>query len=180
MTRATPWSRCWPGILAASFPLLLAGCSSESPPEPEPRYEAEIRRTAFGIPHIKADDWGSLGYGYGYAYAQDNFCVAMRAIVFATSRSAEFLGEEGGDLATDFVLRFLFGTKEAFTQNHLNRDANAFQLTEGFAAGMNRYLRDTGVDRLPAGDQGCRGRRLGLRGRCRGHLDVDLAGDSER
>ena len=106
--------------------------------------------------HVKAHDWGSLGYGYGYAYAQDNFCVAMRAIVFATSRSAEFLGEAGGDPTGDFVLRFLLGTKDEFAENHLNRESKAFLLTEGFAAGMNRYLRETGANDLPSGDQGCR------------------------
>lgn len=134
----------------------LAACSANTPPDPQPRYEAEIRRTAYGIPHIKADDWGGLGYGYGYAYAKDNFCVAMRAIVDATSRSGEFFGETRGDLTTDFVLSFLFGTKEAFSQNYLNRESRAFQLTEGFAAGMNRYLRETGVGNLPTGDAGCR------------------------
>ena len=114
-------------------------------------------RTEYGIPHVTADDWRGLGYGYGYAYAQDNFCIAMRAIVFATSRSAEFFGEQRGDLTADFVLRFLFGTKDEFRRNHLPPpDARARQLTEGFAAGMNRYLRDTGVGNLPAGDAGCR------------------------
>ncbi|MDD2713468.1 MAG: penicillin acylase family protein, partial [Simplicispira sp.] len=38
-------------------------------------YSAEIRRTAMGVPHIKAKDWGSAGYGYGYAQAQDNLCT---------------------------------------------------------------------------------------------------------
>ena len=136
--------------------LWVAACSSSTSPDPEPRYHAEIRRTAYGIPHIKADDWGGLGYGYGYAYAQDNFCVAMRAIVDATSRSGEFFGESGGDVTTDFVLRFLFGTKEAFSENYLNRESKAFQLTQGFAAGMNRYLRETGVGNLSTGNAGCR------------------------
>ena len=114
-------------------------------------------RTEYGIPHVTADGWRGLGYGYGYAYAQDNFCIAMRAIVFATSRSAEFFGDEGGDPTADFVLRFLFGTKEEFRRDHLpSPDARARQLTEGFAAGMNRYLRDTGVGNLPAGEAGCR------------------------
>ena len=135
---------------------MAAACSSDAPPDPEPRYQAEIRRTAYGFPHIKADDWDGLGYGYGYAYAQDNFCVAMRAIVFATSRSAEFFGESGGDLVADFVLRFLFGTKDEFAENYLNRESNAFRLSAGFAAGMNRYLRETGVANLPTGEAGCR------------------------
>ena len=155
--RGTPQGRHLRVSSAIGFLLWVAACSSNTTPDPEPRYRAEIQRTAYGIPHVKADDWGSLGYGYGYAYAQDNFCVAMHAIVFATSRSAEFLGEAGGDLTADFVLRFLLGTKDEFAENVLNRKSKAFLLTEGFAAGMNRYLREAGVDGLPRGDQGCRG-----------------------
>jgi acyl-homoserine-lactone acylase len=35
---------------------------------------ADIRRTGFGVPHIRAHDERGLGYGIGYAYAQDNLC----------------------------------------------------------------------------------------------------------
>ena len=162
---ARPFRRFLPLVCLA---LSTAGCGggggssrSSTPdppaPPPEPRYQAEIRRTAYGIPHVTADDWASLGYGYGYAYAQDNFCVAMRAIIFATSRSAEFLGEAGGDVTSDFVLRFLLGSRDEFRDSHLaDADADPVRLAEGFAAGMNRYLRETGVDGLPEGDQGCR------------------------
>ncbi len=122
-------------------------------------YQAEIRRTEYGIPHIRADDWGSLGYGYGYAYAQDNFCVAMRAIVSANSRTAEFFGAgaEEGNVVADLVLRLMLGTKQEF-QDRLLADAagEALPLAAGFAAGMNRYLRETGVANLPTGDVGCR------------------------
>ena len=154
-------------LLSLGLVLALAGCSGNgAPPEPppppepeppEPLYQAEIRRTEYGIPHVKADDWAGLGYGYGYAYAQDNFCVAMLAIVFATSRSAEFLGEQHGDITADFVLRYLLGTKDEFREQYLtDPDDAALLLTEGFAAGMNRYLRETGVENLPGGDEGCR------------------------
>ena len=152
--------------------VLLVGCTGDSappapaptpePPAPEPTapapgYRAEIRRTEYGIPHVRADDWGSLGYGYGYAYARDNFCVAMRAFVSATSRSAEFFGPERGNLASDFVLRLLFGTREEFRANYLSEPApRVLLLSEGYAAGMNRYLRETGAANLPAGDEGCR------------------------
>ena len=169
----------------------LAGCSGNGappepvpppdPPPPETVYTAEIRRTEYGIPHIMADDWGSLGYGYGYAYGQDRFCVAMAAIVFATSRSAELLGEEYGDITADFVLRYLLGTKDEFRERYLS-DPNdeAILLAEGFAAGMNRYLRETGVENLPGGDEGCRDAALGLRDRCRRCLDAHRPGAAIR
>ena len=161
-------------VLPAIAVLLLAGCSGDSAPPvpsptpvpvptpepaaPAPSYRAEIRRTEYGVPHVRAGDWGSLGYGYGYAYARDNFCVAMRAFVSATSRSAEFFGPERGNLASDFVLRLLFGAREEFRANYLaDSSARAVLLAEGYAAGMNRYLRETGAANLPAGDEGCRG-----------------------
>ncbi|MEP5763948.1 MAG: penicillin acylase family protein [Halieaceae bacterium] len=144
----------------------LLGCSDSNdnftpvpPPEPEPQVtlSAEITRTEYGIPHIKADDWASLGYGYGYAYAQDNFCIAMREIVFATSRSAELLGETEGDVVSDFVLRSILGTKQEFRERLLgDTESEAYQLGSGFAAGMNRYLAETGVENLPVGSAGCR------------------------
>ena len=145
--------------------LACAGCggdvtlswTSVATPEPEPTYQAIIRRTEHGIPHIEAEDWGSLGYGYGYAYAQDNFCTAMRGIAAATSRSAEFLGDAEGDPVTDFVLRFLFGDRDAFKANFMpDADTPAHRLVEGFAVGMNRHLRETGVANLPQGESGCR------------------------
>ena len=81
----------------------------------------------------------------------------MRGIVAATSRSAEFFGEAEGDPVTDFVLRFLFGDKEAFEANFLpDADSAAHRLVEGFALGMNRHLRETGVENLPEGESGCR------------------------
>jgi len=56
-----------------SFPP-VAGNPPGSPPA-EGAYKAEIRRTAMGVPHIKADTWSGAGYGYGYAQAEDNLCT---------------------------------------------------------------------------------------------------------
>ena len=127
------------------------------PPPPEIRYSAEIRRTEYGIPHIKAMDWGSLGYGYGYAYSQDNFCVGMREVVLASGRSAELMGEAQGSAESDFLSLYLNGSKEEFRANFFDQlPEYAQELARGTAAGMNRYLEETGVENLPEGDQGCR------------------------
>ena len=61
---------------------VLAGSTAVSPAEARhpdarrerPTYLAEIRRTAFGVPHVKAGDYASLGFGLGYAFAEDNVC----------------------------------------------------------------------------------------------------------
>lgn len=147
--------------------LCLSACSDSNnnstppPPNPEPEpsltYSAEVRRTEYGIPHIKADDWGSLGYGFGYAYAQDNFCVVMREIVFASGRSAELMGENEGNLESDFFMRFINGDRDKFRTEIIDAlPGYAQDLLQGYVAGLNRYLTETGVENLPEGDLGCR------------------------
>ena len=44
-------------------------------------YDAEIRWTSYGIPHVKAEDWASLGYGFAYATATDALCVIARDVI---------------------------------------------------------------------------------------------------
>ena len=39
------------------------------------RYIVENRRTSYGIPHVKADDWGGMGYEFAYATATVGTCV---------------------------------------------------------------------------------------------------------
>ena len=145
------------GDLAPVAEPRVSAPSALPPANARPRFAAEVRRTAYGIPHVRAANWGGLGYGLGHAYAQDNYCVLMRDIVHATSRSAEFFGELDGDATADFVLRLVLGTKAEFRANHLPPPTSAeAQLVTGFAAGMNRYLRETGPAELPAGEGGCR------------------------
>jgi acyl-homoserine-lactone acylase len=122
-------------------------------------YRAEITRTAYGIPHIIANTWEGLGYGHGYAYAQDNFCVLMREIVIANGQSAEFFGEHEGDLHSDFVMQLLNrGVRGHRLMELIEMQPDSVRaLVDGYAKGLNRYLRETGVDSLPVGPAACRG-----------------------
>ncbi len=126
------------------------------PPEPEPELRAEIVWTEYGIPHITARDWAGLGYGYGYAYAQLNFCVVMKEYVRAAGESAFHLGAEG-DLERDLIYQ-LFNSDERI-QRLIEEEIPGYvvSLAEGYTRGLNRYLRETGVDGLPEGEEGCRG-----------------------
>jgi len=144
--------------LAATAVLLITACSDSSDdPVARAEFLAEIRRTEYGIPHIQADDWKGLGYGYGYAYAQDNYCVTMRQVVFGTGRSAELMGEDEGSVESDLLSVFINGDKASFEEQVVNELPQfAIDVAEGFTAGMNRYLAETGVENLPEGDLGCR------------------------
>ena len=136
--------------------LFVIGCSDNDNDSDSIKYDASITRTQYGIPHIEADSWGSLGYGYGYAYAQDNFCVLMREVVRANGETARYFDEEEGDLNADFVYRH-FSRQEVIDEEWLSdQPADLVDLTKGYVAGFNRYLTETGVDQLAVGDEGCR------------------------
>ena len=69
--------------VAAALTVLAAPTAAEAA---EDRYRAEVRRTTGGWPHIKAGDYGSLGFGYGYAYAEDQICRLAEIVVTVNAR----------------------------------------------------------------------------------------------
>ncbi|MEO1575050.1 MAG: penicillin acylase family protein, partial [Pseudomonadota bacterium] len=131
-------------VLALSMPALVHA---------NPTYDAQVRITSYGIPHITADDWGSLGYGYGYAFAGDNLCILAREIVASNGELSRYFGESSGNLTNDFFYR-LVSTDDFIVGALEGIDPRAREGIRGFAAGYNRYLQETGVDNLAAD---CRG-----------------------
>lgn len=125
-------------------------------------YDVEITRTAFGVPHIRAADYRSLGYGLGYAYAQDNFCMlAEKILQLNGEHSRHFepespvrvgVGSRVSSRVSDYFHRSL--DTEEIASSHRRESVEGADLTVGYAAGVNRYLRETGVDGLP---EPCRG-----------------------
>ena len=132
--------------------------TEDNPGDPgDGNYNATIVHTEYGIPHVTANDWGSLGYGAGYAYAKQNYCVLMREIVRANGESLRWFGESEGSLANDLVYRFFAGD-EYIENEFIPAASEGLQaLTAGYAEGLNRYLAETGVENLAEGPEGCRG-----------------------
>lgn len=149
---------------------MLLSCASERGPASVPlllqggQVKVAIRRTALGVPHIKADDWQSLGYGYGYAQAQDNLCtLADSFLTYRGERSRYF----GADAVA--VARSSIGAPKNSDADFFNRHVVTPARTEalrqaqppeldamvrGFAAGYNRYLAER---RTPSGSQAQQG-----------------------
>ena len=122
-------------------------------------FKADIRRTAHGIPHIEAANEKGIGYGVGYAYAQDNFCMLAEHFTTVRGERARHFGEGaapesevGGlpqNLTSDFFYRL--HNEDARVRAAWNGYSPAAQdLFKGFAAGYNRYLRETVAAQLPA------------------------------
>lgn len=126
-----------------------------------PTYEAEIRRTSYGIPHIKAKDEASLGYGAGYAYAEDNVCVFADEMLTVNGMRSEYFGPDvvaGPDVDSgsinstnrnsDFYFK-LVNSDARVEAGWRRQPPEVKALLRGYAAGFNRYLVKTGRDRLP-------------------------------
>ena len=128
----------------------LASLSCSTPTHVAGEYHALIRRTQGGIPHIRADDLGSLGFGTFYAMAEDNVCIlADQYLSFGAQRSL-FLGPGKGNLESDFFYQLLIDRGQA--EQPLPGELE--ELFRGAAAGYNQYLLETGVTALP--DPRCR------------------------
>lgn len=117
----------------------LIGCSQSE--VAEPRYQAEIVRTTYGIPHITADDYGSLGFGEAYAAAQDHVCNMAFALLSAKGETAKFLGagHDNKNVHNDWVVKAL-DIPEQGPAALAEQSPVIQQWIEGYAAGYNHYL----------------------------------------
>ena len=91
--------RGWLAVTAAAGAVAVvvpaAGLAAARPAAGGPRYAATIVRTAYGIPHITARSFGSLGYGYGFALASDNLCTMADGYLTVEGQRSRYLGPRG-------------------------------------------------------------------------------------
>lgn len=133
----------------------IGACSpqQDAPTAPSStKYKTEIRWTSYGIPHVKANDWGGLGYGFAYAVATDAICVVAKDIAVANGELSVHLGGENGNIESDVFHRAIIND-ERLRHFGNGQTANMREYAAGYAAGYNRYLKDH-ADTLPAS---CRG-----------------------
>jgi acyl-homoserine-lactone acylase len=149
------------------LPMLLglAACSGSgdsappvvtSPATPAAKYTADIRRTSFGIPHIKGNTEGDIGFGIGYAYAEDNICALADEILTVNGQRSRYFGPDASrtgytssNLDTDFFYQ-LINDADSLRQAWAAQSPELQDLVQGYVAGYNQYLVETGVNNLPA------------------------------
>jgi acyl-homoserine-lactone acylase len=125
----------------------------------KPKYDVTITRTEYGIPHILAKNFGSLGYGYGYAFAQDNLCTMAADYVTVDGQRSRWFGPDASytmqgnsvtvtNLDSDF---FWTEVRQSHIVDRLTAEPAprgpkpaVKQTVRGYVAGYNRYLRDVG------------------------------------
>lgn len=142
--------------LAAALVALSLAASARSQPQTS---GVDIRRTSFGVPHIRAENERGLGYGIGYAYAQDNLCLMANEIVTVNGERSRYFGpdqftlEERSNLASDLFFNWL-NTPQAVAGFWQAQTAEVRDLIDGYVAGYNRSLAERQAQGLPAQCQG--------------------------
>lgn len=136
----------------------LAGCSepvetpvtdgADSASEESWEYQTRIRWTGYGIPHVDADDWGSLGYGFAYATANDAICTMARDVVMVNGELSRHFGGGPERLASDAFHRAMLDD-DMLAYYRADQGERSREFTAGYVAGYNRYLRDH-AGNLPA------------------------------
>lgn len=158
---------------AATLVATLLTVSLSSSPQAsaavDPAYRATITRTAHGIPHIVAADFGSLGFGSGYATAETMTCTLADILVTARGERSRYLGPtgryddqtsmKGTNLQVDALVTDLHERRvveRLLADAKAGPGAQARQMVAGYAAGVNKYLASIGGAENIA-DPTCRG-----------------------
>lgn len=144
--------------LAAGAALLCAtGAQAKAP-----RFAASITRTTYGIPHIRAADWGGLGYGVAYAYTQDNLCMLAEEFATVAGERSRWFGPKAtatlgfdkiDNLSSDVFFRAIVDLP-ALRSGFVKASPATQGLVRGYVAGYNKALRDLVPNGVPVA---CRG-----------------------
>lgn len=128
-------------------------------------YDARIVRTEMGIPHITANDFGSLGYGQAYAFAEDNLCVMMEDFITSRGERARYFGPDGSyriepngsvadNVSSDFFWKFMLD--DATWQRTRTKTEPQFrELVTGYVVGFNRYIDELKAGKHPGRHAAC-------------------------
>ena len=141
----------------ASLAAGAALCWTANAEAKAPRFSATITRTTYGIPHIRANDWGGLGYGVAYAYGQDNLCMLAEEFATVAGERSRWFGPKetatlGFDridnLSSDLFFRAIVDLP-ALRSGFVKSSPAMRGLVSGYVAGYNKLLRDLGPQGVP-------------------------------
>lgn len=121
------------GSVAALAPSGRAGAQGAA--VPELARHVEVRRTAYGVPHIRADNLAAAEYALAYVQSEDYGARVALDVLRARGEMGRWFGRDS--MRTDFTARLAY--RRAIEMYPLvDRDTRA--VYEGFAAGLNGYI----------------------------------------
>lgn len=151
----------WLSMVASVGAGLVVTGVSAAEVAPQRGFSATIRYTEYGVPHVLAGDYASLGFGEGYAAARDNLCAIADGAVTLGGRRSRFHGPDappagnafGSSMTqapTNLVSDLYFqgindsGVVEKLVAQPapLGPTAEVREMVRGYVAGFNRFWRE--------------------------------------
>ncbi|MEJ7719690.1 MAG: penicillin acylase family protein [Ilumatobacteraceae bacterium] len=120
-------------------------------------YEATIRRTTDGVPHITGAPMGDVTFGQGYANGEDHACTVADQILKVKGQRARWFGPGEGDanINSDLAWRAI-GIDRRARNDYETASPEVVEAFDGFAAGWSAHLEEVG----PGGVSGwCAGKK---------------------
>jgi acyl-homoserine-lactone acylase len=122
------------------------GVPAQVPNEiPELARRVEVRRTAFGVPHIKAEDLRAAAYALAYVQLEDHGPRVAIGLVRARGEMGRWFGRDS--MESDFTAKRDYALA---VERYPQVDQHTRDIYEGFAAGVNRYV-ELHPDEFPSG-----------------------------
>jgi acyl-homoserine-lactone acylase len=139
-----------PVVVAVLAPLVLlpAGCAPVrtwfDAPQPSERLARSVTivRDEWGVPTIYGQTDAAVAFGLAWAQAEDNYWQIEEDYIHALGRAAHYYGDRF--LAADLV-RAAFEVERLAREEYAREPAERRAVWDGFAAGLNHYLRTAGV-----------------------------------
>ncbi|TDC89349.1 penicillin acylase family protein [Actinomadura sp. 7K507] len=162
----TPLRVAGTAVLAAAVLAPVTASAGATELSAERGMSATIRYTEYGIPHITAKDYAGLGYGTGYAAAKDNICLMAQGVVTLSGERSKYFGPDAApdgslssastNLASDVFFTAVNDSgvieKLIAAPAPYGPAAEVRELSRGWAAGYNRFLREGTIT-----DPACKG-----------------------
>jgi acyl-homoserine-lactone acylase len=147
------------GAILLVAALVVAACTGDDPassPEgddggtvvgEEGSYEATIRRTTDGVPHITAASVADLSFGQGWASGEDRACDLADQVLKVTGQRARWLGagDDDANVESDIAWRAI-GVDEIAARDFAEAPEEVRELIGAYTAGWNAHLEAVGPD----------------------------------
>lgn len=119
-------------VAALTFTFTFA-LGAQSPDDLSSR--VEIRRTAYGVPHIKAQDLRAGYYALGWIQLEDHGARVALGLLRSRGEMGKWFGRDS--MNSDFLAQRV---RRLAVEKYALLDPETREAYEGFAAGVNRYI----------------------------------------
>ncbi|MGH9112105.1 MAG: penicillin acylase family protein [Acidimicrobiales bacterium] len=143
-------------LLALALIAGAAACSDDGGDDAVPKgelvgtgdtYEATIRRTTGGVPHIIGDSLADVSFGQGWASGEDRTCDLADQVVKIRGERARWFGagDDDANIDSDFAWKAI-GIADRATDDWADASDGVVELLTAFTDGWNAHLDEVGAD----------------------------------